>query len=158
MSGTYGRESNLFISECTLEMQRSLKDFPRNKGAGRHHLPPWPPSKKIWPAVGTSTAPTFTIWLAYTKPYPSPRASMNLSFSVRLAAVSVLLVLSPRKPAQTLPALYLPTYALCRAFTPPWGGGGRGGPCESPRHTLVKLCTLSFCSLCRSAQARLVPL
>lgn len=61
----------------------------------------------------------------------TPHASINLSFSVKLPSVLVLLVLSPRKPAQTLPTLYLPTHVLCRASTPPGVEVAEMGPVKA---------------------------
>lgn len=56
------------ISEHILEGQHLLRHSSRNKGAGRHYLPPPPPSINTRPSAGYSTEPTLTIELAYTKP------------------------------------------------------------------------------------------
>ena len=78
-TGGRWEEGYLLIFEHILERQGSQGGPSKNKGAGTSHFPCSFPSINTRPPAGTSTVPTLTTKLAYTKPC-SPCVSADLPF------------------------------------------------------------------------------
>ena len=90
------------------EEQGFLREFTRNKGAGR--LSPLTTSINMLPTMGTRAVLTVTIPKLLT-PRPAPCSLADLPFAVTFASVPALWVPSPRILVQSLPI----PHALCGA-------------------------------------------